>query len=61
MESTVALRWAFSPKRQAAYGTALAVADLTLSHPFEGADFGEHTPNMSDNAALFGKGRERDS
>lgn len=58
MESTVGLRWAFSPKRQSAFATALANADLTLSHPFEGADFGEHTPNMSDNAALFGKGHE---
>ncbi|CAN5608194.1 hypothetical protein BH24ACT15_BH24ACT15_34870 [soil metagenome] len=58
MESTVGIRWAFSPKRQSAYATALANADLTLSPPFEGADFGEHTPNMSDNAALFGKGHE---
>jgi hypothetical protein len=58
MESTVGLRWAFSDKRQTAYATALANSALTLSHPFEGADFGEHTPNISDNAALFGKGHE---
>lgn len=58
MESTVGLRWAFSPKRQSAYATALPTSELTLSHPFEGADFGEHTPNISDNAALFGKGHE---
>lgn len=58
MESTVGLRWAFSSKRQSAYATPLANSDLTLSHPFEGADFGEHTPNITDNAALFGKGHE---
>lgn len=58
MESAVGLRWAFSPKRQSAFATALANADLTQSHPFEGVEFGEHTPNMSDNAALFGKGHE---
>lgn len=58
MESAVGLRWAFSTKRQSAYATAMALTDLTLSHPFEGADFGEHTPNMVDNAGLFGKGHE---
>lgn len=58
MESTVALQWAYPVKRQSAYQTAQVAADLTQSHPFEGADFGEHTPNMSDNAPLFGKGHE---
>lgn len=58
MESTVALQWAYPVKRQSAYATVQANGDLTQSHPFEGADFGEHTPNMVDNAALFGKGHE---
>ncbi|HET9562681.1 MAG TPA: hypothetical protein VFP01_11275 [Propionibacteriaceae bacterium] len=58
MESTVALQWAYPLKRQSAYATVQADGDLTQSHPFEGADFGEHTPNMVDNAALFGKGHE---
>ena len=58
MESTVGLQWAYPVKRQSAYATPQVAADLTQSHPFEGADFGEHTPNMVDNAALFGKGHE---
>lgn len=58
MESAVGLRWAYGLKRQAAYATAMANSDLTQSHPFEGADFGQHTPNMSDNAPLYGKGHE---
>jgi hypothetical protein len=58
MESTVALQWAYPVNRQSAYATAQANDQLTQSHPFEGADFGEHTPNMVDNAALFGKGHE---
>lgn len=58
MESTVALQWAYPVKRQSAYATVQPNADLTQSHPFEGADFGEHVPNMVDNAALFGKGHE---
>lgn len=58
MESTVGIRWGYSLKKQTAYGTALAVADLTQSHPFDGVDIGDHVPNMSDNAALYGKGHE---
>jgi hypothetical protein len=58
MESTVALQWAYPLKRQADYVTPQPDADLNQTHPFEGADFGEHTPNMVDNAALFGKGHE---
>lgn len=58
MESIVALQWAYPVKRQSAYATAQLDADLTQSHPFEGADFGEHTPNIVDNAALLGKGHE---
>lgn len=58
MESTVALRWAYSNKRQSSYQTPVPLADIDQSHPFEGADFGQHNPNMSDNAALFGKGHE---
>lgn len=58
MESTVQLNWAFSNKRQSAYATALANGDVDQSHPFEGADIADHVPNMSDNAAQFGKGHE---
>lgn len=58
MESAVGIRWAYSLKKQTAYGTALALTDLTQSHPFEGTDIGDHAPNMSDNAALYGKGHE---
>jgi hypothetical protein len=58
MESTVGLNWAFSLKRQSAYATANPDGDLNQSHPFEGADFADNAPNMSDNAAQFGKGHE---
>ena len=58
MESVVQINWAFSNKRQTAYATALADDDLDQSHPFEGADIADHSPNMSDNAAQFGKGHE---
>ena len=58
MESAVQLNWAYSNKRQSAYATELDPADVDQSHPFVGADFGEHTPNMSDNTALYGKGHE---
>jgi hypothetical protein len=57
-ESTVQLQWAFSLKRQSAYATANPDVDITQSHPMIAADIGEHTPNMSDNAAMFGKGHE---
>lgn len=57
-ESTVALQWAYSNKRQSAYATANPDGDINQSHPFEGADFADHRPVMSDNAALFGKGHE---
>lgn len=57
-ESTVQLQWAYSNKRQSSYATANPDVDINQSHPFEGADFADHTPNMSDNAALFGKGHE---
>lgn len=58
MESIVGLTWAYSNKRQSAYATPNPQGDIDQSHPFEGADFGEHTPNMSDNAAFLGKGHE---
>lgn len=57
-ESTVQLQWAFSLKRQSAYATANPDVDITESHPMTAADLGEHTPNMSDNAQMFGKGHE---
>lgn len=57
-QSTVGIQWAYSNKRQSAYATATPNVDLDQSHPFEGADIGEHVPNMSDNAAMFGKGHE---
>lgn len=56
--STVGIQWAYPNKRQSAYATANPNGDITESHPFEGADIGEHTPNMSDNAAMFGRGHE---
>jgi len=57
-ESTVQLQWAFPIKRQSSYETANPDGDITQSHPMTAADFGEHTPNMSDNSAMFGKGHE---
>lgn len=58
MESTTGLQWAFSHKKQSAYATANPNVDINQSHPFEGADFADHTPLMSDNAAQYGKGHE---
>lgn len=57
-ESVVNLRWAYPTKRQSAYATANSNVDIDQSHPFLGADMGEHTPNMSDNAQHYGKGHE---
>lgn len=57
-ESTVQLQWAFSMKRQSSYATANPDVDIDKSHPMTAADFGEHVPNMSDNANMFGKGHE---
>ena len=57
-ESVVQLQWAYSNNRQSAYATPNPDADINQSHPFEGADIGDHVPNMSDNAAMFGKGHE---
>lgn len=57
-ESTVAIRWAFSNKRQSAYQTETPSGDMTQSHPFVNADFGVHEANSSDNAAQYGKGHE---
>lgn len=58
MESVVGLHWAYTNKRQSAYATPNPTGDITESHPFEGADFADHIPNMSDNANQFGKGHE---
>lgn len=58
MESAVGLQWAFSNKRQSAYATPNPDVDINQSHPFEAADFADHVPNMSDNAAQYGKGHE---
>lgn len=57
-ESVVGIQWAYSNKRQSAYATANPDVDIDQSHPFEGADIADHVPNMSDNAAMFGKGHE---
>lgn len=57
-ESVVQLQWAYSNRRQSAYATPNPDVDIDQSHPFEGADIGDHVPNMSDNAAMFGKGHE---
>lgn len=57
-ESVVGISWAYSNKRQSAYATANPDVDIDQSHPFEGADIADHVPNMSDNAAMFGKGHE---
>lgn len=57
-ESTVAMRWSFSNKRQLNYQTENPSGDITQSHPFVNADFGVHEANSSDNAAQYGKGHE---
>lgn len=57
-ESNVILQWAHPIKRQSSYATPNPDADIIYSEPFTAADFGEHIPNMSDNAAMFGKGHE---
>jgi len=58
VESVVGLHWAYTNKRQSAYATPNVTGDLIESHPFEGADFSDLVPNMSDNAAQYGKGHE---
>jgi len=57
-QSVVGIAWAYPLKRQSAYATATPNGDLTQSHPFTGADFGEHTPNVSTNEEHYGKGHE---
>lgn len=57
-QSIIGINWAYPKKRQSAYATANPNADITLSHPFEGADIIEHNPNMSDNSAQLGRGHE---
>jgi hypothetical protein len=57
-QSVVGIAWAYPLKRQSAYATATPNVDITQSHPFTGADFGEHTPNVSNNAEHYGKGHE---
>jgi len=58
VESVTTIQWAYSNKRQSAYPEPNPAADIDQSHPFEGTDIGDHTVNMVDNAALYGKGHE---
>jgi hypothetical protein len=58
VESVTTIQWAYSDKRQSAYPVPNPAADIDQSHPFEGTDIGDHTVNMVDNAALYGKGHE---
>lgn len=57
-QSMIGVQWAYPKKRQSAYGTANPAADITETHPFEGADIIAHDPVMSDNAQQFGRGHE---
>ncbi len=50
--------WAFSTKKEAAYGTLVADANLTLRVNVIGADVGELTKGTLSDAARFGKGHE---
>lgn len=59
-ESVVAIRWAYSNRRQQAYQTEIpsGTGYIDQSHPFVNADMGVHEANSSDNAAQYGKGHE---
>lgn len=48
--------WAFSTKKQSAYGTKLADADLTLATPFKGPDVVVRTPTVETDAEQAGRG-----
>ena len=52
------LLWAFSTKKQTAYGTKLADVDLTLSTPFKGPDVAVKTPTLETDADQAGRGQE---
>ncbi len=57
-QSMIGVEWAFPLLRQSAYGTPVPEVSITQSHPFDGTDIIEHSPNMSDNSAQFGRGHE---
>jgi len=57
-QTTVRARWAFSLKRQEAYGTALADVDIDKSHSATAADFVENSPDMKDDKAMAFKGHD---
>ena len=48
--------WAFSTKKQSAYGTKLADADLTLATPFKGPDVVVRTPTVETDSEQAGRG-----
>ncbi|MDA2916447.1 phage tail tube protein [Nitrospinae bacterium AH_259_B05_G02_I21] len=50
--------WAFSTKKQTAYGTKLADVDLTLATPFKGPDAVVRTPTIETDAEQAGRGQE---
>ncbi len=50
--------WAFSSKKQSAYGTALADGDLTLAYPFRGPDILERKPDLATDEDEMGRGHE---
>lgn len=54
----VAIEFAFSTKKQSAYGTALLPTDLTLAHTFLGGDIVEHKVEKATNQDEFGKKME---
>jgi len=50
--------WAFSTKKQSAYGTTLDDVDLTLSYPFKGPDILELTPEYLTDEDKVAQGHE---
>jgi len=52
------VQWAFSKKKQSAYGTELLDGDLTLAYPFKGPDVVEENIEWLTDDDEFGKGHE---
>lgn len=58
LERTVATKFAFTTKKQGAFGTAIGDADLTLAHPLETDEIAKESPEKWTDQEAFGKGHE---
>lgn len=52
------VQWAFSTKKQAAYGTVVADNDLDQNYPFKGPDILERNPDVVTDVDKIGDGHE---